>query len=127
MKKPNFHDTRLSEAHRQSSRYFFMLLCGHVNVFSIVAWDINNRGDGARGRLYQVCAYHFDENGMLVENKRVSKDDSMTGVEGYVEGRESKFRYRTASDVMKYWRSKQRWISMINLINYSSIDCRLLS
>lgn len=87
---------------------FFMLLHGRINVFSIVAWDVNNRGDGTYGRLYQVYAYDFDKNGMLVENKRVSEDDSMTGVEGYAQGRESKFRYRTASDVKKYWRSKPR-------------------
>ncbi|WP_155420165.1 hypothetical protein [Burkholderia cepacia] len=86
----------------------FMLLDGHVNIFSIVAWDINNRGDGTYGKLYQVYAYNFDENEALVENKRVSEDGSMTGVEGYTEGRESKFRYRTASDVKRYWRSKSR-------------------
>ncbi|MGF6853907.1 hypothetical protein [Paraburkholderia sp. CI3] len=85
-----------------------MSLHGRVNVFSIVAWDINNRGDGTYGRLHQVYAYNFDENGMLVENKRVSEDDSMTVVEGYVDGRASKFRYRTSADVKKYWRSKPR-------------------
>ncbi|WP_175897028.1 hypothetical protein [Burkholderia pseudomultivorans] len=85
---------------------FYMPLRGRINVFSIVAWDINNRGDGTYGRLYQVYAYYFDENGVLVENKRVSEDGSMSGIDGYVEGRESKFRYRTASDVKKYWRSK---------------------
>ncbi|WP_175946513.1 hypothetical protein [Burkholderia pyrrocinia] len=87
---------------------FFMLLHGRVNVFSIVAWDINNRGDGTYGRLYQVYAYNLNENGMLVENKRVSEDESMTGIEGYAEGRESKFRYKTALEVKKYWRNKPR-------------------
>ncbi|WP_157259222.1 hypothetical protein [Burkholderia ubonensis] len=87
---------------------FYMPLRDRINVFSIVAWDINNRGDGTYGRLYQVYAYHFDENGMLVENKRVSEDESMSGIDGYVEGRESEFRYKTASDVRKYWRSKRK-------------------
>ncbi|WP_157658511.1 hypothetical protein [Burkholderia ubonensis] len=87
---------------------FYMPLRGRINVFSIVAWDINNRGDGAYGRLYQVYAYHFDENGIMVENKRVSEDESMSGIDGYVEGRGSKFLYKTASDVKKYWRNKPK-------------------
>ncbi|WP_155741397.1 hypothetical protein [Burkholderia territorii] len=87
---------------------FFMPLRGRINMFSIVAWDINNRGDGAYGRLYQVYAYYFDENGLLVENKRVSEDDSMSGIDGHAEGRESKFRYKAASDVKKYWKNKMR-------------------
>ncbi|CAM2170688.1 hypothetical protein BLAT2472_230004 [Burkholderia latens] len=87
---------------------FYMRLRGRINVFSIVAWDINNRGDGTYGQLYQVYAYHFDENGVLVENKRVSRDDLMSGVDGYVEGRESQFRYKTAADVKRYWRDKAK-------------------
>lgn len=87
---------------------FFMLLRGRINAFFIVAWSVNNRGDGTYGKLYQVYAYSFDENGILVENKRVSEDDSMTGVEGYVEGRKSRFPYKAASDVRRYWRNKQR-------------------
>lgn len=87
---------------------FYMPLRGRINVFSIVAWDINNRGDGTYGRFYQVYAYYFDGNGVLVENRCVSEDDSMSGVDGYAQGRESKFRYGTASDVKKYWRSKLR-------------------
>lgn len=87
---------------------FFMPLHGRINVFSIIAWDINNRGDGTYGRLYQVYAYGFDENEVLVENKRVSGDDSMTGVEGYVQGKKSEFPYKTASKVKKYWCSNMR-------------------
>ncbi|WP_141723386.1 hypothetical protein [Burkholderia sp. A2] len=86
---------------------FFMRLHGRINVFSIVAWDVNSRGDGTYGRLYQVYAYFFDKDGMLVENKHISEDDSMTGIDGYSQGAESKFRYRTASDVKKYWRSRR--------------------
>lgn len=87
---------------------FFMPLHGRVNVFSIVAWDINNRGDGTYGRLYQVYAYFLDKNGVLVENTRVSEDNSMTGIDGYAHGAKSKFRYGTASDVKRYWRSRLR-------------------
>lgn len=67
---------------------------------------MNSRGDGAHGRLYQVYAYFFDKNKMLVENERVCEDGSMTGVEGYVGGEESRFRYKTASEVKKYWSRK---------------------
>lgn len=87
---------------------FFMILDGHINIFSIVFWKVNSRGDGAYGRLYQVHAYKFDENLVLVENKRVAEDSSMSGIEGYVAGQESRFRYRTASEVKKYWAGKQR-------------------
>jgi hypothetical protein len=85
---------------------FFMPLHGRINVFSIVSWGINNRGDGTYGKLYQVYAYNFDENGNLVENKHVSGDDAMTGVEGVSEGTTSEFRYRTAAQVKRYWRNK---------------------
>ncbi|VWC14291.1 hypothetical protein BLA15816_05538 [Burkholderia lata] len=85
---------------------FFMSLRGRVNIVSIVAWDVSNRGDGTYGRLYQVYAYFFDKDGVLVENGRVSGDSSMTGIEGYAQGKESKFRYRTASDIKRYLRSR---------------------
>lgn len=87
---------------------FFVDFNNHSNVFSIVSWNVNNRGEGTYGRFYQVYAYHFDENGVLVENEIISEDEAMTGIEGYVEGRESKFRYKTALDVKKYWRRKLR-------------------
>ncbi|MDR6497494.1 hypothetical protein J2785_000636 [Burkholderia ambifaria] len=85
---------------------FFLTIRGRPNVFSIVSWGVNNRGEGTYGRFYRVYAYHFDENEELVENKRISEDDAMTGVEGYVEGRVSRFRYRMALEVKKYWRGK---------------------
>ncbi|WP_131723242.1 MULTISPECIES: hypothetical protein [Burkholderia] len=87
---------------------FFMPLDGRANLFSIVAWDVSNRGDGTYGKLYQVYAYSFDENGVLMENKRVTENGAMTGVEGYVQGRESRFRYRAAWDVKRYWRGRRR-------------------
>ncbi|WP_124917990.1 hypothetical protein [Burkholderia cepacia] len=87
---------------------FFINFNKRPNVVLIVSWNINNRGEGTYGRLYHVYAYHFDESGELVENKRISEDGAMTGIEGYIEGRESRFRYRTALDVKKYWRRKHR-------------------
>ena len=85
---------------------FFLTIRGRPNVFSIVSWGVNNRGEGTYGRFYRVYAYYFDENEELIENKRISEADAMTGIEGYVEGRVSRFRYRTALEVKKYWRRK---------------------
>ncbi|MDN7617950.1 hypothetical protein [Burkholderia cepacia] len=87
---------------------FFMNFRGRANVFSIVSWNINNRGEMTYGRFYQVYAYYFDENDGLVENKSISEDEAMTGIEGYVKGRGSRFQYGTASDVKKYWRRRLR-------------------
>ncbi|WP_175003629.1 hypothetical protein [Burkholderia lata] len=54
-------------------------------VFSIVAWDMNNFGDGAFEKLCQIYAYSLDRDGMLVGDRGVSDDVSMTGIEGSVQ------------------------------------------
>ncbi|EMN5129290.1 hypothetical protein RVV79_002387 [Burkholderia contaminans] len=87
---------------------FFLSLRGRVNVFAIVSWDINHRGDGSYGRLYQVRAYQFNDGGVLVENNQVSEDGSMTGIDGYVGGGKSRFEYKNVSSVKKYWRRVSR-------------------
>ncbi|WP_423369139.1 hypothetical protein [Burkholderia sp. LMG 32019] len=87
---------------------FFMNFRGRANVFSIVSWDINNRGEMTYGRFYKVYAYYFDGNDGLAVNRGISEDEAMTGIEGYVKGRGSKFQYRTASDVKKYWHRRLR-------------------
>ncbi|WP_157652982.1 hypothetical protein [Burkholderia ubonensis] len=58
---------------------FFMLLRDHVNVFSIVAWDISNRGDGTHGRLYRVLELD-DAAGKPVDKNGNPKDQGWYGL-----------------------------------------------
>lgn len=81
---------------------FFYDIKGRPNIVSIVSWDINNRGEGTFGKLYQVYAYKINEEGDLVENLLVTDDGRMTGMDGYDEGNLTEFPYKTAGDVRKY-------------------------
>ncbi|MFM0323897.1 hypothetical protein [Caballeronia glebae] len=85
---------------------FFMKLKGKINVFTIVSWNINSRGDGTYGKLYQVYAYEIVSDGVLSENKDVVENGSMTGIDGYYGGTQSTFSYKTAAGVKKYWRGR---------------------
>lgn len=83
---------------------FFMKIRGRINVFAIVSWAINNRGDETYGNLYQVYAYQIESNGRVSENKLITENEFMTGIEGYYGGRQSIFSYKTAAEVKKFWR-----------------------
>jgi hypothetical protein len=87
---------------------FFMKMQGRVNVFTIVSWAINNRGVGTYGKLYQVYAYQMAPNGQLLENKLIAENGLMTGVEGYDDGQQSTFPFKTAADVRKFMRGKSK-------------------
>ena len=80
---------------------------GKFSLFTIVSWNINSRGDGTYGKLYQVYAYAKNSGGGMSENKRVSENSSMTGIDGYYQGRQITFPYKTASDLKLYWRKHQ--------------------
>jgi hypothetical protein len=82
---------------------FFMNFKGEQNIFTIVHWDVNSRGIGTYGRYYQVYAYTKDEVGRLVENKSVVDNSAMTGMDGYQEGEESTFPYKTAGAVKSFF------------------------
>lgn len=84
---------------------FFYRLDGQINVFLIVSWAINNRGEGTYGKLYQVYAYKTTSNGPLEENKAIIESSEMTGMDGYDGGEQSTFLYKTAAGVKKYLRS----------------------
>jgi hypothetical protein len=81
---------------------FFFKLKGSVNLFVIVHWDVNSRGIGTFGRIYQVYAYGKDSIGGLKENEFVINDDSMTGMDGYQDGVQVVFLYKNATAV-KYF------------------------
>jgi hypothetical protein len=85
---------------------FFEKIDGRMNVFAIVSWRINNRGEGTYGRLYQVYAYKMNSGGLLTENARISNNDHMTGIDGYEQGQQSTFQYKTAADVKRYLKNK---------------------
>lgn len=100
----------------QIESIFFYKLDGIVNIFSIVSWDQDHRALGTYGKLYQVYAYKKDNNGILVENKYVVDDNSMTGIDGYENGESSKFLYKKASDVKAYFTRKKiqnEWIQLL--------------
>jgi hypothetical protein len=80
---------------------FFYKLDGEINLFTIVSWSINNRGEGTYGTLYQVYAYRKSNDGSLKENKKIAEDNELTGIDGYDNWRQSKFLYKTAADVKR--------------------------
>lgn len=86
---------------------FFMDLEGKTNLFTIVHWDVNSRGIGTYGKYYQVYAYVTDDQGKLIENKSVIDNSAMTGMDGYQEGEESSFPYKTAGTVRSFFKCKQ--------------------
>jgi hypothetical protein len=86
---------------------FFFKLQGQVNIFAIVSWSINNRGAGTYGKLYQIYAYKIGPDGSLVENKNVTESDAMTGLDGYDDGQQSRFPYKTATDIRRFFSNKR--------------------
>lgn len=86
---------------------FFMDLEGKTNIFTIVHWDVNSRGIGTYGKYYQVYAYVTDDQGKLIENKSVVDNSAMTGMDGYQEGEESSFPYKTAGTVRSFFKCNQ--------------------
>lgn len=86
---------------------FFMNLKGKSNIFTIVHWNVNSRGIGTYGKYYQVYAYTKDEQGRLVENKSVVDNSAMTGMDGYQEGEETTFPYKTAGAVKSFFKCGQ--------------------
>lgn len=83
---------------------FFLNLKGKPNIFTIVHWDVNSRGIGTYGKYYQIYAYVADEQGRLVENRSVVDNGEMTGMDGYQEGVESSFPYKTAGAVKSFFK-----------------------
>lgn len=83
---------------------FFMSIKGKVNIVTIVHWDVSSRGIGTFGRYYQIYAYAKDENGRLIENKSIADNSTMRGMDGYQEGEESTFSYKTAGAVKSFFK-----------------------
>ena len=79
-----------------------------MNVFAIVHWDVNSRGAGTYGKYYQVYAYAPDHRGELRENEAVVNSSAMTGMDGYQDGTESFFAYKTADAVKSFFGCKKK-------------------
>jgi hypothetical protein len=80
---------------------FFYKLDGEINLFTIVSWSIDSRGDETYGMLYQVYAYKKSKDGSLRENKLITEDRAMTGIDGYDNGQQSTFPYKTAAGLKR--------------------------
>jgi len=74
-------------------------LRGQPRLFVIVSWEVNHRGEGTYGTLYQVYAYGQDGKGGLVADKTIANSDAMTGIEGQSEGEPTHFHGKTPTEV----------------------------
>jgi len=80
---------------------FFFPVKEEDNLFVILRWELNNRGLGTYGNLYEIHAYHYID-GKLSINKLITSNPDMNGMDGYIEGVQSIFKLKTASDVKAY-------------------------
>lgn len=80
---------------------FYYPINGEVNILVLVSWEINSRGLGTYGRLYQVYAYK-SQGGKLVRNDQFLKDNNISGIDGYQEGQQVSFSLRNAESIKKY-------------------------
>lgn len=77
---------------------FSYVLKGQPSLFLIVSWNINSRGVGTYGKLYQIYAYEKDGNGGLASSQLISERDEMTGMEGTADNEPSHFDGKTATE-----------------------------
>ncbi|MEG7363464.1 hypothetical protein [Pseudomonas citronellolis] len=84
---------------------FFYPIKKEENIIVLVSWEINNRGLGTYGTLYQLYLYK-DQGGHLVRNEELMKNKEISGMDGYQEGNEISFKLKTASDIKKYIRER---------------------
>jgi len=81
---------------------FFYPVRGKPNVLVLVSWELNSRGLGTYGALYQVYAYEQNSQRELVANNIIKHDKRMSGIEGYQEGEEAHFEYKDAASIKAY-------------------------
>ncbi|MBF8798108.1 hypothetical protein [Pseudomonas aeruginosa] len=80
---------------------FFYRIENAINIIALVSWEINSRGIGTYGKLYQVYAYK-DKNGELVRNQKIIKNNAMSGLEGYQDFHDASFKLKTAEEIKKF-------------------------
>lgn len=74
---------------------------GHPVLFVIVSWEVNHRGLGVYGKLYQVYAYRKDGKGGLVVDQDIVSRNDMTGLEGTDQNMPSHFSGKTPAGVIR--------------------------
>lgn len=72
---------------------------GQPGLFVIVSWEINSRGIGTWGKLYQIHAYTDDGHGSLAPARKLLKMNEMTGIEGTADHEESRFQGKNETEV----------------------------
>lgn len=80
---------------------FFHNIHNKKNAITIISWEINSRGIGTYGKLYQIFAYKKTKSG-LIANKEIELNPNMSGLDGYQEGEQTYFKLKTAGDIKKY-------------------------
>lgn len=78
--------------------FFFYKIKEKTNAIVIVSWEINSRGIGTYGKLYQIFSYE-NKDGKLTSNNTINLDPRMSGLDGYQDGDKSEFKLKTANDV----------------------------
>jgi len=69
---------------------FFYRIKNELNIVVLVSWELNNRGVGTYGTLYQIYGY-AGKNSTLQSNPIIEKSNSMSGIDGYSDGEPSSF------------------------------------
>ncbi|WP_223490336.1 hypothetical protein [Pseudomonas sp. A-RE-19] len=72
------------------------------NVFVLVSWELNHRGIGTYGTLYQVYAYARSSNGRLISNQLIQANRYLSGIDGFSEGVPQTFAYKDAASIKAY-------------------------
>lgn len=105
LEKTQIIDTYYSEGgDPQVESIFFDSILNDKNIFVIISWEINSRGAGTYGKLYQVYAYNKSNNkdNKFVKNMTLYHDRKLTGIDGVSDSNISSFKYKTAAEVKKY-------------------------
>jgi hypothetical protein len=94
----------IEDGEPQVESVFFDKVLKDKTVFVIISWEINSRGVGTYGKLYQVYAYNKSNNkeNKFVKNMTLYHDRELTGMEGMSDSTISSFKYKTATEVKKY-------------------------
>ncbi|MNZ94391.1 hypothetical protein D3C78_1134970 [compost metagenome] len=93
------YDVAGSPPHVES--LFFYKIKENINAISIISWEINSRGIGTYGKLYQIFSYK-NKDGELTSNNTINLDSRMSGLDGHQDGEKSEFKLKTANDVKKF-------------------------
>ncbi|MCO8309941.1 hypothetical protein [Pseudomonas mandelii] len=81
---------------------FFYPIQDVKSAFVLVSWEINHRGIGTYGTLYQVYAYARHGSGKLIPNQLIQANRYLSGIDGVSDGVPQKFAYKDAASIKAY-------------------------